>query len=77
MNGEWRYVYVCDECSYITINPFTHICPKCGDKKSIFYNPPMVYGWDEKIAKMVSKTIWYNPFTWGRYEWEFKHIKNT
>ena len=71
--GDWHVIFQCDECEHISNTWVESVCPKCGDKKSLYFNPPMAYGWTPKVARVVSPFIWNKPSTWLKdayYEFE-------
>lgn len=71
MVGDWTYMFKCDECEFLSPYWDRNICPKCGDKKSIYYNPNAAYGWKPVVARYVNKFDLLRPSTWkerGYYE---------
>lgn len=73
MEGNWHYVFECDKCKYINHTWEMSLCPKCGDKKSLYYHPECVaYGWTPKVARLISDVVWYKPSTWNNKHYEFK-----
>lgn len=67
---EWKEYGQCKHCDKIfrelkfSSNFFIPVCPKCGEQN---FSPKAVTARQVRI-----KGKWYNPLTWGQWEWEFK-----
>ena len=75
--GQWR-VYAQHECLYLTGPCYggdhivaamnLSICPRCGEPCDLFNRDT----WARVIRRRVSDWIWWKPWTWGEYHWEYR-----
>jgi hypothetical protein len=80
LKSKWEEKWMCTECSYLTDLDYDEydICFCCGAPKSCVSDKHFDYfvGWRKVSAKKISTSVWYKPWTWGKYYYEIRERSN-
>ena len=78
-NGKWM-VYAQHECLHLVGPVLTRdyiipamnepVCPKCGQPCDLNYRDT----WARVVRRKVSDAVWFMPWTWRSFHWEYKEM---
>ncbi len=70
--NEWKSMYQCDNCGYISGWKYDRVCGGCGEMKK--EDPLNGYkGWSAVAVRWVKDEKWWNPLSWHKGHWEVKN----